>query len=294
MQLKFHILFVFTRGKGQQRRGKFFIGYSSAFRQGDHVAPIPDSAKKERPLEVCTVWDACSSTEWKLQPPHCHSYFRKENEKESQTANFRLIAVIHEYQINQSGRSNSDGRNDSGDSRETMALLTEIVNENAIVSVRVPARQDCGTEETARKGESVSRPDRWESILSADPWARAMPSEEIAIGRDEERRVHTWRTREAFAFVSPRLARENNRNGWCIARIAEVPFADRSGTPYRFRHAVFFRRPASGGFDLLSARDRAWPSSLQRAKIQTNRWSTSRQQISSEVMKTFVIRETLT
>lgn len=41
--------------------------------------------------------------------------------------------------------------------------------------------------------------------------------------------------------------------------------------PYRFRRAVFFRRSASGGFDLLGARDRAYLLAEQKFKVIANR-----------------------
>lgn len=40
--------------------------------------------------------------------------------------------------------------------------------------------------------------------------------------------------------------------------------------PYRFWHAVFFRRPASGGFDLLGARDQAYLRADEKFKLIAN------------------------
>lgn len=84
---------------------------------------------------------------------------------------------------------------------------------------------------------SVSKPDQWESILS--------------VGRSvaqSTRRNH--QAREFVLVAQP----ENNRNDRCIARISWYR-SPRTVSPYRFRHAVFFRRPASGDFDLLGPRD---------------------------------------
>lgn len=70
--------------------------------------------------------------------------------------------------------------------------------------------------------------------------------------------------RKLSSFVFSRVIRpENNRNDRCVVAI---PFADRQ---YLIGFgAVFFRRPASGGFDLLDARDRVY----LRTKDKFDRW----------------------
>jgi len=148
-------------------------------------------------------------------------------------------------------------------------FLTGLANENTLAICRYAYLFDGyhGIGKKQRGKASVSRPDQWESILS--------------VGRSVTQ--STWRAKKSPGTRVVLVARpENNRNDRCIARISWYR-SPRTVSPYRFRRAVFFRRPASGYFDLLGPRDCGLTFTLETQTI-------SREQIERRI-KRFDIRK---
>lgn len=184
----------------------------------------------------------------------------------------RIMTYRRISNIDKSNNREADWTAMNVESTKTQCLFlsAEMIKQNTRGELRVPVRQDRGT--IRRNGEERRA---YRGRIGGNRFYRSADSCAISERRnsrvkDEARECVCVCVHEIF-YVRFLIRK--------TIEMIDAPFVPSLSTVRRHRlligfgDAVLFRRSTSGAFDLLGARDRAWPPS-HREQIQTDRcWS---------------------